>query len=198
MRPARVAIAVHSGMIAAPLAEFAAHIRRTPGLQQFEGQGERYRRAAKAEWDAHTPEIRRSPADTWVWLPRSTPARYDGSALPHNQALALARLGLALDDRGARQTAAEIFRIFASDVRIRDKALEWTYFPTRSSPFKGYEAAAQVSEFLRPRHGKQPGDLRNALRWSITLPPKLQLVPNCGWRSGRWQVQQLVLMSSWA
>ncbi|TWE12012.1 hypothetical protein BKA23_0808 [Rudaeicoccus suwonensis] len=149
-RSARVGFAVHTGMIASPLIEFSTSVAKRGMSSRYGADAARYARAAASAWLVHADEVTTDSRGTYVKTPRGTPVRYDGADVPHNQALALARLGLGVGAHlpSARTSATKIFQTFAADVRQAGAGLTWNYFWTKGVCYRGYSAATGISQYL--------------------------------------------------
>lgn len=152
LKPQRVAFAVHSGMIAAPLVEFYQTVRRNSALSDYMAQAEKYRGVAEDAWAFHRDEIRFSSGFASVVIPRGTPVRADGCAVPHNQAATLGRLGSGLgwasNMSNASASARAIFKSLMSDMRpVAAGGVTWPYNWTQSDLYRGFSANSDVSTY---------------------------------------------------
>jgi hypothetical protein len=152
----RYCFAVHTGMIASSLAEFAGLINSDISLmQRYRSIGKSCLAAARAAADAHQTEIRRYVDGSATYmLPHAAPVRYDGIALPHNQSLSMARLQLSLYNatRDARflKTATSLLKSFLADLSA-SSAPVWPYFSRRSKTYTGYTDTA-ISSYTPRSH----------------------------------------------
>ncbi|MBO1767482.1 hypothetical protein [Allobranchiibius sp. GilTou38] len=153
MAPARVSFAVHTGMIAAPLMEFATTVSQNAKLRSYTSDAEAYRSAASAAWAHHRAQIKNVDGYTCMVMPRGTPARVDGTPLPHNQSLAYARLGSGVGrsygDATISSVSAELFKTVISDMRPvpGEEGVIWPYYWSKSSCYSGFSSDSNVSEF---------------------------------------------------
>lgn len=162
----RYVFAVHTGMICAPLAQLAALLVREPDLaQRFAQPAGRLREAAEAAVSVHDADWR--PVGTRRGLYAygiGAPVRTDGTALPHNQYLAMARcqaqLFLATGDTSYRNRATLMLSLFQSDLGTSAAAPVWPYHWTGSPVYQGYEAGETTSVYsprMPPvRNGEDP------------------------------------------
>lgn len=152
LTPQRVAFAVHSGMIAAPLVEFYQTVTQDPTLSEYRAKAENYRGVAKDAWSFHKDEIRHSDGFGSMVIPKNTPVRADGCAIPHNQAATFGRLGSGLGRAGqvpdASASAGAIFKTLMADMEpAAGGGVTWPYNWTQSSLYRGFSAGSEISTF---------------------------------------------------
>jgi hypothetical protein len=133
--------AVHTGMIAAPLARFAATVRRDPALQpRWARDADRLLRIAEEAVAAHDGDFREGPGpeEGHLYSP------YLGKHLPLNMQNALARAWLAIDDATGtakyRDRATRLAHFLKNRLRLSpQEAYVWSYWP----PLTGRDNAAE-------------------------------------------------------
>ena len=143
----RFAWAVHTGMLAAPLAHFAAIVGRDPVLRgKFGDAGARFLRAARESAAAFDPEYRDGPGrdEGHMVCP------YLGKHLPLNMQNALARTWLAIDDATGRADHRDRIERLARFLRNRmragpDGAAVWGYWPPLSGEDRTFEDISHAS-----------------------------------------------------
>jgi len=128
---ARFAWAVHTGMIVAPMARFAAVVRSDPKLQlRFGADADRLLKIAEDAVAVHDDEYREGPGvdEGYVHCP------YLKKQLPLNMQNALARAWLAIDDAKPapkyRQRVTRLAQFLKNRLRVMDDgAYVWAYWP---------------------------------------------------------------------
>ena len=123
--------AVHTGMIAAPMARFAAVVRHDPMLKQsWSKDADRLLRVAEDAAAVHDGEYRQGPAaeEGYVYCP------YLKKHLPLNMQNALARAWLAIDDATQspkhRQRVTQLAQFLKNRLRaMEDGSSVWAYWP---------------------------------------------------------------------
>lgn len=88
--------AVHTGMIANPLAGFAKIVYGDPNLAKYKTNADRYLQAAKDAIAVHDAEFVDNGATGYYRYPKGSPEKFDGLGIPFNQYLAMARAQLTL------------------------------------------------------------------------------------------------------
>ncbi|MFM7751199.1 MAG: hypothetical protein ACKPB0_12390, partial [Opitutaceae bacterium] len=143
----RFAWAVHTGMLAAPLARFAATVGRDAKLKAtFGADAARLLRAAEESVAALADEYRDGPGagEGHVVCP------FLGKHLPLNMQNALARTWLAIDDATGRTDHRERIERLARFMKNRmragpDGSLVWGYWPHLSGDDKTFEDNSHAS-----------------------------------------------------
>lgn len=143
----RFAWAVHTGMLAAPLAHFAAIVGREAKLKAtFGADAARLLRAAEESVAAFADEYREGPGagEAHVVCP------YLGKHLPLNMQNALARTWLAIDDATGRTDHRERIERLSRFMKNRmragpDSSLVWGYWPPLSGEDKTFEDISHAS-----------------------------------------------------
>ena len=143
----RFAWAVHTGMLAAPMAGFAATVGRDPALRErFGADANRLLRAAKESVAAFADEYRAGPGAGEGHLV----CPYLGKHLPLNMQNALARAWIAIDDATGRPDHRERIERLARFMKNRMRAgpegtLVWGYWPPLSGEDKAFEDISHAS-----------------------------------------------------
>lgn len=147
--------AVHTGMIVAPMARFAAIVRREPTLtNQWGADASRLLKVAEEAVAAHTDEYRDGPRpdEGHVYCP------YLKKHLPLNMQNALARAWLAIDDATQTPKHRERLTRLAQFLKNRlrpmdDGAYVWAYWPALEGVTESFEdishAAINVDFMVR-------------------------------------------------
>lgn len=143
----RFAWAVHTGMLAAPLASFAATVGRDPSLMaRFGADAARMLRAAEEAVAAFADEYREGPGagEGHMVCP------YLGKHLPLNMQNALARAWMAIDDatgrRDHRDRIERLARFMKNRMRTGPEAsVVWGYWPPLSGEDKAFEDISHAS-----------------------------------------------------
>lgn len=123
--------AVHTGMIAAPLARFAAVVQSRPELEdRYDEAAARFLKIAEEAVAAHEDQYRAGPGPDEGYLY----GLYTRTHLPLNMQNALARAYLAIDDARSspqhRERVARLARFLKNRMRVTaDGAYEWEYRP---------------------------------------------------------------------
>lgn len=128
---ARYAWAVHTGMIVAPMARFAAVVRSDPSLmKQWSKDADRLLKIAEEAVAVHDNEYREGPQldEGYIYSP------YLKKHLPLNMQNALARAWLAIDDATKKPTYREQITRLAQFLKHRLRPMEdgsyvWDYWP---------------------------------------------------------------------
>ena len=137
----RYAWAVHSGMIAAPMARFAAVVRDEPGLAARWGkEADRLLKLAEEAVSTHDGEYREGPGadEGYVYCP------YLKKHLPLNMQNALARAWLAMDDATKapkhRERVTRLARFLKHRLRLMDDgSYGWAYWPPLDGAAESFE-----------------------------------------------------------
>ncbi len=137
----RFAWAVHTGMIVAPMARFAAIARSDPVLKKRWGKdADRLLMLAKEAVAVHEAEYRDGPGaeEGYVYCP------YLKKHLPLNMQNALARAWLAIDDATGtpkhRERITRVARFLKNRLRpMDDGSYVWAYWPSLEGPGDSFE-----------------------------------------------------------
>lgn len=143
----RFAWAVHTGMLAAPMAGFAGTIGRDPALKaRFGADAARLLRAAEASVAAFAGEYREGPGtgEGHMVCP------YLGKHLPLNMQNALARAWIAIDDATGRTDHRDRIERLARFMKNRmrtgpEASVVWGYWPPLSGEDKTFEDISHAS-----------------------------------------------------
>jgi len=156
MRPFRYVFAVHTGMIAAQLLDFRREVFRTVSLvKRYKGIADRSLTAAQEAVHSHDPDWRPGVAPSnlgsYVFA-RGAPVANDGTLLPHNHNLAMARaLAYLFVQTGIaeyRDRVSAILQTFESDLSPGSAPI-WPYYWSKSRPYTGYSKSDDISTFTR-------------------------------------------------
>jgi hypothetical protein len=143
----RFAWAVHTGMLAAPLARFAAAVGKSPGLRErFGVDAARLLRAAEESIAAFDADYREGPAAGEGHLV----CPYLGKHLPLNMQNAIARAWIAIDDATGRpdhrDRVERLARYFKARLRAGPEgAAVWSYWPPLAGEDKAFEDISHAS-----------------------------------------------------
>ncbi|GAB3814965.1 hypothetical protein [Kribbella italica] len=153
--PQYYVFAVHTGMIAYPLARYARMVLKTPGLNR----GPRRRTAldllgaAKDAVAFHDCEYATRPggAGDYVW-PKGAPIPFDGTIQPYNQSqgpgLVMVELYRATGEQRYRTRVSELLTAYRAGLTLEaDSAYVWPYWPPYGELYAGYTREAGVSEY---------------------------------------------------
>lgn len=163
--PLQMAFAVHTGMIAHPLAEFARMVNGDPALQvAYSEPAARCLSAAVSAMSVHDEEWKETSSTGYYVFPRGAPIWSDGVELPHNQNLAMGRalveLYRATGVDSYLTRARKLGALFSSELRDDvSGAYVWDYWwgrghdgwaaaqsPSVNTPvYRGYRAPEDVS-----------------------------------------------------
>ena len=143
----RFAWAVHTGMLAAPMAGFAGTIGRDPALKaRFGADAARLLRAAEESVAAFAGEYREGPGtgEGHMVCP------YLGKHLPLNMQNALARAWIAIDDATGRTDHRDRIERLARFMKNRmrtgpEASVVWGYWPPLSGEDKTFEDISHAS-----------------------------------------------------
>lgn len=150
--PQRYVFAVHTGMICAPFAQLSALLVREPDLAS------RYARPARALLEAAEAAVRVHDTDWRQISPKAglyafgvgAPVWSDGTVLPHNQYLVMARcqiqLFLATGNPTYRRRAKLMLNLFQSDLGTQ-AVPSWAYYWRGSSVYRGFELGETKSMY---------------------------------------------------
>lgn len=147
--------AVHTGVIAAPMARFAAIVRRDPTLtNRWSQAADRLLKVAEDAVAAHDAEYREGPGaeEGYIYCP------YLKKHLPLNMQNALARAWLAIDDANPspkyRGRITRLARFLKNRLRpMADGSYVWAYWPELDGVAESFEdishAAINVDFMVR-------------------------------------------------
>jgi hypothetical protein len=139
--------AVHTGMIAAPMARFAAIVRRDASLRlRFGEDAARILKVAEQAVAVHEDEYRDGPGPDEAYLY----GLHTGRNLPLNMQNALASAWIYLDDANGlpqhRERVARLARFFRNRLRTsEDGAYVWAYRPPPDRPDLSFEDVSHAS-----------------------------------------------------
>lgn len=148
--------AVHTGMITYPIAWAGRlilddpQLNREPDLRQ---KAEEYIGACEAALAVHDSEWRENDAgEGWYDFTRGMPVDFDGTELPANQFLAVARtmihLAAVTGDQRYRDRAEKMARTYRNQLTLGvNDAYTWHYWPTWGHVYRGYTVADNISDF---------------------------------------------------
>ncbi len=162
--------AVHTGMICAPMAQFAAIVKSDGKLRaRFGKAADRLLQVATESMAAHEDQYRDGPGADEGYLY----GYWVKSLLPLNQQLAPGRAYLwlyeATGEARYRQRAERLLRFTLNRVRrLPDGAMVWGYWPTLESPGEKFDDTSHASitaDFLAQcvEHELAPADVLGAL-----------------------------------
>lgn len=158
MTMSRYAFAAHTGMIASPLAEFAALVGGDAQLgAPYGGPASDFLAAARDAVHAHDADwVLRDVAFGLYRFAREAPVRADGTYLPINQFLlmgrALTHLFVATGEPEYADKARSMMSVFRSELSP-GPAPTWSYYWSKSKPFTGYSYRENISSYsptMRP------------------------------------------------
>jgi len=149
----RYAWAVHSGMIVAPMARFAAVVRTDPGLKvRWNPDADRLLQVAEEAVAVHDDEFREGPRaeEGYIYC------LYLKKPVPLNMQNALARAWLAIDDATRtpkhRERVTQLARFLKNRLRpMEDGSYVWAYWPPlegKSESFEDISHAAINIDFM--------------------------------------------------
>lgn len=145
--------AVHTGMVAYPLALFARIVAEGKGLRgRYGPAADRALAAAAAAIAFHDDEFRIADGiGDYVW-PKGAPIPFDGLIQPYNQShgpgQAMAELYRVTGDDSYREKIEAMLAGFARGVTTdADGAYVWNYWPVHSELYRGYQAAEGLSTY---------------------------------------------------
>ena len=143
----RYAWAVHTGMIVAPMARFAAVVRSDNTLKaRWEADADRLLKIAQEAVSVHDDEFREGPGadEGYVYCP------YLKKHLPLNMQNALARAWLAIDDATKtpkhRERVMRLARFLKNRLRpMADGSYVWAYWPPLEGAAESFEDISHAS-----------------------------------------------------
>lgn len=139
--------AVHTGMIAAPMAKFAAIVRTDPKLRpNWRTEADRTLQCATEAVAVHDADFREGPGKSEGRLESLFLEKH----LPLNMQNALARAWLAIDDATGKSHYRERARRLAQFMKNRMRTLEdgaavWAYWPPLDGPGDSFEDISHAS-----------------------------------------------------
>lgn len=140
--------AVHTGMIAYPLADFADIVYKN-NLTQYRGKADIYLQAAKDAVAVHADEWRESGNEGWYAARKGAPVWFDGIGVPFNMYLAMARTELSIYRATGEQIyldrATKMARHFKNKLRLdaASGAYIWDYW--WGPGYSGWKASSGLS-----------------------------------------------------
>ena len=144
--------AVHTGMIANPLAGFAKIVYADPSLSKYKTSAGRYLQAAKDAIAVHDADFVDNGTTGYYRDPKGCPEKFDGLGIPFNQYLAMARAQLTLYDVTGDKLylnrvtkMARHFKSYLETDRVTD-SYQWRYW--WGPGFDGWTAADNLSTHL--------------------------------------------------
>ncbi|MGW7685151.1 hypothetical protein ACWGID_30705 [Kribbella sp. NPDC054772] len=162
--------AVHTGMIAFPMARYARMVLQSAKLRQ--GPRQQFARevldAATEAVAFHDDEWVSRPDGTgdFVW-PKGAPIPFDGTIQPYNQSQAIGQVLIELfrvtGKPQYRTRVLQMLKAYEPALRPVGDAYVWTYWPPYSELYAGYPKTAGISEYT-PSYpaSKQIEDLSHA------------------------------------
>lgn len=153
-QPQYYVFAVHTGMVAFPLARYARMVLQSPKLRR--GPRQKFARdvldAATAAVAFHDSEWVTRPDGTgdYVW-PKGAPIPFDGTIQPYNQSQALGQTQVELfrvtGQPRYRTRVLQMLEAYVPALRPVGDAYVWTYWPPYSELYAGYPKTAGISEY---------------------------------------------------
>ncbi|TCC32349.1 hypothetical protein [Kribbella sindirgiensis] len=160
--------AVHTGMVAFPLARYARMVLQSPKLGSRRDFAKQVLDAATAAVDFHEREWVSRPDGTgdYVW-PKGAPIPFDGTIQPYNQSQGIGQVLVELfrvtKQPRYRTRVLQMLKAYEPALRLVGDAYVWTYWPPYSELYAGYAKTAGISEYT-PSYpaSKQIEDLSHA------------------------------------
>jgi len=162
--------AVHTGMIAFPLARYARMVLQSATLRRWPRQdfAREVLDAATAAVEFHEPEwvSRADGTGDYVW-PKGAPIPFDGTIQPYNQSQGIGQVLVELfrvtKQPKYRTRVLQMLKAYEPALRLDGEAYVWTYWPPYSELYTGYAKTAGISEYT-PSYpaAKQIEDLSHA------------------------------------
>jgi hypothetical protein len=137
--------AVHTALITAPMARFAALVRADPAWRaRYGAAAERLLRVARESMQTHDSEYRTGPE------PDEGRLLWFGESLPFNQQSLVGRAWLYIDEASDeppyRDRLACLARFLRAHLRmLPDSAIVWSYWTPRSDPYPDAEDASHAA-----------------------------------------------------
>jgi hypothetical protein len=150
--PQYYVFAVHTGMIAFPLARYARMVLGSSKLRARHEFAREVRDAAVQAVAFHDPEWVSRPDGTgdYVW-PKGAPIPFDGTIQPYNQSQGIGQVLVELfrvtGKPQYRTRVQQLLKAYAPALRIVGDAYVWTYWPPYSELYAGYAKTAGISEY---------------------------------------------------
>jgi len=147
--------AVHTGMIAFPLARYARMVLQSPKLRRGPRQkvAKDLLDAATAAVAFHDPEWVSHADGTgdYVW-PKGAPIPFDGTIQPYNQSQGLGQVLVELyrvtRQQRYRTRVVEMLKAYRAGLTLAaDGAYVWPYWPPYSQMYAGFPKTAGISEY---------------------------------------------------
>jgi hypothetical protein len=151
-QPQYYVFAVHTGMIAFPLARYARMVLQSAKLRSRQKFARDVLDAATAAVAFHDPEWVSRPDGTgdYVW-PKGAPIPFDGTIQPYNQSQGIGQVLVELfrvTKQPRYQTRVQqMLKAYQPALRLVDGAYVWTYWPPYSELYSGYPKTAGISEY---------------------------------------------------
>lgn len=146
---------LHTGLLLAPIADFAATVLGNPALQTAYGaKAEQYVDAIEAALAVHEPDWRQNASgEGWYIFPAESPMAAAGSPYPHNQNLAVALLYIhlanATGNTAYRTRATRLLTTFRNDLTSvstpAGPVFTWRYNWTEGVGYLGWARTDHVS-----------------------------------------------------
>lgn len=153
-QPQYYAFAVHTGMVAYPLARYARMVLQSPKLRHGRrlGMAHRLVAAAKQAVAFHDSEYVANADGTgnYVW-PKGAPVPWDGTIQPYNQSHGIGQVLVELYRATREQRylvrVQEMLKAYRLGLQLTtDGAYLWTYWPPYSQVYKGFPVTSGLSE----------------------------------------------------
>ncbi|MFI5693577.1 hypothetical protein ACIA58_17150 [Kribbella sp. NPDC051586] len=167
-QPQYYVFAVHTGMIAFPLARYARMVLGSAKLGRHHKFAREVLDAATAAVAFHDSEWVSRPDGTgdYVW-PKGAPIPFDGTIQPYNQSQGIGHVLVELfrvtKQPRYRTRVLQMLKAYEPALRLVGEAYVWTYWPPYSELYAGYAKTAGISEYT-PSYpaAKQIEDLSHA------------------------------------
>ncbi|GAA3127952.1 hypothetical protein JOF29_007448 [Kribbella aluminosa] len=147
-QPQYYVFAVHTGMIAFPLARYARMVLQSSKLRSRHKFAREVLDAATQAVAFHDPEW--DGTGNYVW-PKGAPIPFDGTIQPYNQSQALGQVMVELfrvtKQPRYRTRVQQLLKSYQPALRPVDGAYVWTYWPPYSELYAGYPKTAGISEY---------------------------------------------------
>ncbi|WP_427895906.1 hypothetical protein ACQHIV_18390 [Kribbella sp. GL6] len=140
--------AVHTGMIAFPLARYARMVLQSSKLRSRQKFAREVLGAAVQAVAFHDPEW--DGNGNYLW-PKGAPIPFDGTIQPYNQSQALGQVMIELyrvmKKPEYKTRVQQLLTSYQPALRSVDGAYVWTYWPPYSQLYAGYPKTAGISEY---------------------------------------------------
>lgn len=159
MAAKRYIFAVHTAMICSPWAQFSALLTLNPHLRyRYLAPANQLLAAAEAALQVHDGDWRQLADTAGIYaFATGAPTATDGTYLPHNQNMAVARcmthLFIATKDDDYKRRATSIINLFCSDLSP-NSAPVWPYYWSGSQTYRGYKTG-EVNSVHAPQMNGQ-------------------------------------------